>query len=351
MAATRALLLLLTSAYLLFSLYKFTLVSDHHSNDQDFIESLTIFKTNRIKPKFHNTYDIFTPSIAESADYIGIVEVSDVIEDDKQEGWPVIDVVVLTQNNFSEFVHKNRYVMVMFYAPWCYWSRKLAPDFEAAAQLLKGTNKGEAVFAMADASLETSLGRKYHIQLYPTMYLFVDGVKKYLYDSNNERTRDAIATWVKTKMAIAEFVSTRKLPPVITFTNEGATSIFQNPLKQLWLFAAKSDPKVICTFEEVAEAFRGKLLFVHVDLDNESFGKQLAYKFGTTEDAPTVVAYNSHDLKKTLFNEELTLNNIKCFAEDFLKDELLRKSDPASETILKLPSQSHHDSHQLRLHM
>ncbi|KAK1551867.1 hypothetical protein Q3G72_006278 [Acer saccharum] len=125
-----------------------------------------------------------------------------------------------------------------------------------------------------------------------------------------------------TRSAIAEFVSTRKLPPEITFTNEGATSIFQNPLKQLWLFAAKSDPKVICTFEEVAEAFRGK-----------------------------VVAYNSRDLKKTLFNGELTLNNIKCFAEDFLKDELLRKSDPASETILKLPSQSHHASHQLHLHM
>ncbi|KAK0593249.1 hypothetical protein LWI29_033538 [Acer saccharum] len=84
-----------------------------------------------------------------------------------------------------------------------------------------------------------------------------------------------------TRSAIAEFVSTRKLPPEITFTNEGATSIFQNPLKQLWLFAAKSDPKVICTFEEVAEAFRGKLLFVHVDL--ESFGKQLAYKFGATD--------------------------------------------------------------------
>lgn len=94
-------------------------------------------------------------------------------------------MVVLTENNFSEFVHKNRYIMVMFYAPWCYWSQKLAPEFEATAQLLKG----KAVLAMADASLETSLGRKYHIQSYPTMYLFVDGVKKYLYDFNNERTR------------------------------------------------------------------------------------------------------------------------------------------------------------------
>ncbi|KAI9156801.1 hypothetical protein LWI28_012461 [Acer negundo] len=446
MATTRALLLLLTAAYLLFTLYKFTPLSDHHSHDQsfqDFIQSLTIFKSNQIKPKFHNTYE-FSIGTIPTARYKVDVEVSDVIEDDKQEGWSVIDVVVLTENNFSEFVDKNRYVMVMFYVPWCYWSRKLAPDFEAAAQLLKGTtNKAEVVLAMADASLETSLGRKYHIQAYPTMYLFVDGVKKYLYDSSNERTRDAIATWVKTKMAIgihnittmdeavhvfnseselvlgvldslegsdseelvaasrlqtdinfyrtasanvaelflavpqvkrpalilmlpgkyysfdgqftrsaiAEFVSARKLPPVITFTKEGATSIFQNPLKQLWLFAVKSDPKVICKFEEAAEAFRGKLLFVHVDLDNESFGKQLAYKFGATEDAPTVVAYNSRDLKKTLFNGDLTLNNIKCFAEDFLKDELLRKSDPASETILKLPSQSHHISHQLHLHM
>ncbi|KAK3232418.1 hypothetical protein Dsin_004299 [Dipteronia sinensis] len=434
MAATRALHLLLTSAYLLFSLYKFSPLSDHHSHDhdqsfQDFIESLTIFKSNQIKPKFHNTYDISTSHITYS---YPIVEVSD-----------LIDVVVLTEKNFSEFVDKNRYVMVMFYAPWCYWSQKLAPDFEAAAQLLKGTNKAEAVLAMVDVPLETSLGRKYHIQAYPTMYLFVDGVKKYLYDSNNGRTRDAIVAWVKTKMAIgihnittrdeavrifnsqselvlgvldslegsdseelvaasrlqtdinfyrtasaniaelflvvpqvkrpalilmlpgksysfdgqftrsaiAEFVTIRKLPPVTTFTYEGSTSIFQNPLKQLWLFAAKSRPEVICTFEEAAEAFRGKLLFVHVDLDNESFGKQLAYKFGATEDAPTVVAYNSRDSKKHVFNGELTLNSIKCFAEDFMKNEILRQSDPASETVLKLPSQSHHDSHQLHLHM
>ncbi|KAL5733484.1 hypothetical protein ACOSQ2_033176 [Xanthoceras sorbifolium] len=442
MEATRILLLLLTSAYLLFSLYKFPpLSSDRHPSSpttthqhfQDFIEALTIFKSNKIEPKSLDT-DIFTPITLLTYDG------GDLYED--QQVWPVIDendVVVLTEKNFSEFVDKNRYVMVMFYAPWCYCSRKLAPHFAAAAKLHKG--KAEAVFAMVDASVEGRLGQKYHIQAYPTMCLFVDGVR-YLYDYENERTRDAISTWVKRKMAIgihnittkdeavhiftsesnlvfgvldslegsdseefaaasklqsdinfyrtasadvaelfhivpqvqrpalilmrpgkhyrfdgqftrsaiADFVSTRKLPPVITFTYKDATSIFDNPVKKLWLFASKSGSEVIRTFEEAAEAFRGKVLFVHVDLDNENFGKQLAHEFGAIEDTPTVVANSRRGSKKHVFNGELTLNNIKCFAEDFLKNELLRQSDPASETFLKLPSQSH-ATHQLHLQM
>ncbi|KAJ6690439.1 hypothetical protein OIU85_006680 [Salix viminalis] len=59
---------------------------------------------------------------------------------------PVVDekdVVVLTEKNFSDFIATNRYVMVEFYASWCYWSRKLAPEYSAAATLLKG----EAVLA------------------------------------------------------------------------------------------------------------------------------------------------------------------------------------------------------------
>jgi len=68
------------------------------------------------------------------------------------------DVVVLSDQNFSHFVAKNRYVMVAFYAPWCSWSRKLVPEYAAAATQLKGS---EVVLAKVDATRETRLTHKY----------------------------------------------------------------------------------------------------------------------------------------------------------------------------------------------
>ena len=93
------------------------------------------------------------------------------------------DVVVLTEKNFGDFIATNPYVMVEFYAPWCYWSRKLAPEYSAAATLLKG----EAVLAKVDATVEMGLGRKYKIQGYPSLLLFAGGIQKSSY--YGERTR------------------------------------------------------------------------------------------------------------------------------------------------------------------
>lgn len=110
------------------------------------------------------------------------------------------DVEVLTQNNFSEFVAATQHVMLNFYAPWCVWSQRLAPEYAAAATMLKG----EAVFAKIDATNEIELGKMFKIKEYPTMYLLVNGgVQKVTYDLTDERTTDAITTWVRQKMSRA----------------------------------------------------------------------------------------------------------------------------------------------------
>lgn len=91
---------------------------------------------------------------------------------------PVVDdkdVVVLKEGNFSDFVEKNRFVMVEFYAPWCGHCQALAPEYAAAATELKSEN---VVLAKVDATEENELAQKYDVQGFPTVYFFSDGVHK-----------------------------------------------------------------------------------------------------------------------------------------------------------------------------
>lgn len=85
------------------------------------------------------------------------------------------DVVVLNGGNFSEFIKKNRYVLVEFYAPWCGHCQALAPEYAAAATVLKGE---KVVLAKVEATEESELAEKYEVQGFPTIYFFIDGVHK-----------------------------------------------------------------------------------------------------------------------------------------------------------------------------
>lgn len=112
-------------------------------------------------------------------------------------------------------------------------------------------------------------------------------------------------------LAIANFVSVYKLPSVITFRQEDASDIFENPMKQvtsyfilffcflfwliyrrnlevitlififqLWLFTPERSCKVVSIFKEVANAFKGKVIvnihtsiyYILINLNSYTFG-------------------------------------------------------------------------------
>ncbi|KAK1260716.1 Protein disulfide isomerase-like 1-4 [Acorus gramineus] len=136
---------------------------------------------------------------------------------------------------------------------------------------------------------------------------------------------------------IADFVFSNKLPLVTTFTRESAPLIFENPIKnQLLLFASSKDSeKVLPSFEEAAKIFKGKLIFVYVELDNEDVGKPVSEYFGVTGEGPKVLAYTGNDdAKKYILDGEVTTDTVKAFAQNFLVDKLkpFYKSDPIPET-------------------
>ncbi|XP_022731208.1 protein disulfide isomerase-like 1-4 [Durio zibethinus] len=335
------------------------------------------------------------------------------------------DVVVLKEGNFSEFIEKNKFVMVEFYAPWCGHCQALAPEYATAATELKGEG---VVLAKVDATEENELAQEYDVQGFPTVYFFVDGEHK---PYPGARNKEAIVTWIKKKIgpgiynittvedaeriltsetkvalgylnslvgseseelaaasrlqddvsfyqtvnpdvaklfhidpqvkrpalvvlkreaekishfdgqfvktAISEFVFSSKLPLVTIFTRESAPSIFESSIKkQLLLFATSNiSEKVSPVFQEAAKLFKGKLIFVYVQVDNEDFGRPVADYFGVSGDGPKILAYTGNDdARKFVFDGEVTLDKIKGFGEDFLEDKLkpFYKSDPIPET-------------------
>ncbi|XP_006648191.1 protein disulfide isomerase-like 1-4 [Oryza brachyantha] len=137
--------------------------------------------------------------------------------------------------------------------------------------------------------------------------------------------------------AIADFVSANKLPLVITLTQETAPSIFDNPIKkQILLFVvANESSRFLPTFKEAAKSFKGKLLFVFVERDNEEVGEPVANYFGITGQETTVLAYTGNeDARKFFLDGEMSVENIKRFAEDFLEEKLtpFYKSEPVPES-------------------
>ncbi|XP_037449543.1 protein disulfide isomerase-like 1-4 isoform X1 [Triticum dicoccoides] len=137
--------------------------------------------------------------------------------------------------------------------------------------------------------------------------------------------------------AIAEFVSANKIPLITTLTQETAPAIFDNPIKkQILLFAvAKESSKFLPIIKETAKSFKGKLLFVFVERDNEEVGEPVANYFGITGQETTVLAYTGNeDAKKFFFSGEISLDTMKEFAQDFLEDKLTPsyKSDPVPES-------------------
>nr|CAB3472896.1 unnamed protein product [Digitaria exilis] len=76
----------------------------------------------------------------------------------------------LDAGNFSEVVAAHQFVVVNFYAPKCYFCKKLAPEYEKAATILRDHDP-PFVFAKIDPSSEKNMGlrKKYSVSRYPTI--------------------------------------------------------------------------------------------------------------------------------------------------------------------------------------
>lgn len=117
------------------------------------------------------------------------------------------DVVVLTPDEFDDFVKGNQYVLVEFVAPWCGHCQKLTPEYAKAAAELKYSG---VVLAKVDAVEHADFADDLGVKGYPTLFFYIDGVKK-PYTGGRSRLEfclrlvlfaDAFATIAEVKLSI-----------------------------------------------------------------------------------------------------------------------------------------------------
>ncbi|MCL7024134.1 hypothetical protein MKW94_025416 [Papaver nudicaule] len=84
-------------------------------------------------------------------------------------------VLELVDSNFDSAIASFDFLLVDFYAPWCGHCKRLSPELDAAAPVLAKLEKPIAI-AKVNADKYTRLARKYEIDGFPTMMIFMHGV-------------------------------------------------------------------------------------------------------------------------------------------------------------------------------
>ncbi|NHJ48492.1 MAG: thioredoxin [Asgard group archaeon] len=81
------------------------------------------------------------------------------------------EVKVLTSDTLQEFISKNKYAIVDFYATWCPPCKIMDPITREIAE----TYKDKAAFAKINTDQNNAAAAQYQIRYIPTFYLFKEG--------------------------------------------------------------------------------------------------------------------------------------------------------------------------------
>ncbi|XP_061777926.1 protein disulfide-isomerase A4 [Nerophis ophidion] len=126
-----------------------------------------------------------------------VARVKEVAQPDWQP--PPEATLVLTKDNFDETVNNADIILVEFYAPWCGHCKRLAPEYEKAAQELSQRSP-PIPLAKVDATVENDIASRFEVSGYPTLKIFRRGK---MFDYNGPRE----------KFGIVDFMNEQAGPP------------------------------------------------------------------------------------------------------------------------------------------
>ncbi|KAE8057129.1 hypothetical protein FH972_013842 [Carpinus fangiana] len=174
-------------------------------------------------------------------------------------------VLELDESNFDLAISTFDFILVDFYAPWCGHCKRLSPQLDEAAPILANLKK-PIVIAKVNADKFTSLARKYDIDAFPTLMIFMHGAPEEYY---GPRKADLLARYLKkfvapdvsvldSDSAISDFIETAGtyFPIYLGFgLNESMISkLAIKYKKKAWFSVAKDfseDTMVLYDFDKV----------------------------------------------------------------------------------------------------
>ncbi|EDW94574.1 protein disulfide-isomerase [Drosophila yakuba] len=202
-------------------------------------------------------------------------------------------VLVATVDNFKQLIADNEFVLVEFYAPWCGHCKALAPEYAKAAQQL-AEKESPIKLAKVDATVEGELAEQYAVRGYPTLKFFRSGAP--VEYSGGRQAADIIA-WVTKKTG----------PPAKDLTSVADAEQFlkDNEIAIIGFFKDLESEEAK-TFTKAANALDSFVFGVSSNAD--VIAKYEAESNG-------VILFKPFDDKKSVFEGELTEENLKKFAQ------------------------------------
>jgi protein disulfide-isomerase-like protein len=104
-------------------------------------------------------------------------------------------VTVLTDNFETGVMQKAKDVLLLLYAPWCGWCKRIAADYIKATEMLASNSNVELM--VVDATQWQTTHPKVEIQGFPTVFLFKNADKANPVEYNGDRSAGDLVKFVK----------------------------------------------------------------------------------------------------------------------------------------------------------
>jgi len=199
-------------------------------------------------------------------------------------------VLVLTDADIDDAIKTHEFLLVEFYAPWCGHCKRLAPEYEKAAEQLAAIDSRVAL-AKVDATEEKESGTRFGVRGYPTLKWFVNGKDS---EFNGGRTAAEIVQWIKKKIGT----------PTKALATSDEVENFKEGANVVAVGFLNADSDEFKAFESAARASEEIEFGV-------SSSAEVAEAFGAT--IPSILVFKNFDEGKATFSGEFEAAAIGSF--------------------------------------
>uniref|UniRef100_A0A4D5R9Q9 Protein disulfide-isomerase n=1 Tax=Scolopendra viridis TaxID=118503 RepID=A0A4D5R9Q9_SCOVI len=177
------------------------------------------------------------------------------------------DVLEFSDSDFAERIKEHDTYLVEFYAPWCGHCKRLAPEYEKAATILKDNDPPIPLVKVDCIESGKETCGKFGVSGYPTLKIFRNG--EFSQEYNGPREANGIVKYMAAQVGPSskEFDNVKEIE---SFLEKEEVSIIG--------FFDSEDVKLKNTFQKVADKMRETARFGH------SLNSEVLKKYGYTNE-------------------------------------------------------------------